>query len=271
MDPKTDGVMPPETDNVPHGTPPQGVPRPHKIYEGGLDPKRDPQVLEGKEALDELSDMGKVNAEWILRATRTPKIKWGSNVPKKMTWGNKNYASIYRGNTFVRFAPFVMKTDIESDQSWAQFYWNDFYDLPASWLPWERASLKVLWMPLDKSEYWAENLGGAKLHIRVDEHGRCQLPLFMKLNETERYKILKNNRQVGMALLLKARLTQYQKNKPNWMFYIIIVLIIGIVGMVAIFWWGNPHFFSNLFNSIGGFAKSLAPPGGFSPPSATKT
>lgn len=208
----------------------------------------------------ELEEMGE-HKKWIRKPIKSWKIRAGSKVPKKYTFTGGNYAEIYRGKSFIRFAPFLVKNDIESDNSWAQFTTDDFYGKNPSPWPWDWTSIKILWIPLDKSENFCETMAAGGFKIRVDESSKGQLPLYLKLTDDERQKILKNNRMVGMALLLKANLNGYEKPKTNWWFWGIIALIaIAAVSIWALWQIGA---FQGLINWINGISHSLSIP---SPP-----
>ena len=223
-----------------------------------------------EESPEEIIEMGSV-AAW-LKAVKSPVIKYGSTIPKKWEFRGGNYAEIYRGDTFIRYAPFVAKEDLESGQNWAEFSVYDFYDKKRSPLEyivlWPLAKTKILWMPLNKSPLYCDNVGGGGLKIKVDEYTKSQVPLYVRLPPTELAKELKNNRMIGFALLLKAQLQKYEKPRTNWGFWLVVgvaaFIAVGIGGLYII----NPHLFSgigtwfhNLFSGLSGFNNSLKPPG----------
>lgn len=208
-----------------------------------------PNVLSKNQSKEELQAMGK-NREW-LKPVESHTIKYGSKIPKTFEFKIGNYAEIYRGKTFMRFAPFVAKTDMESDQAWAEFTVFDFYGKKRGWWPWDLASTKILWIPLDKSEPFCEEIGGGGFKIKVDENSKGQVPIYINLNAEERQKILKNNRMVGQALLLKATLNQYEKPKTNWLFWGIIILVVLLVVAVWALWQtGMLNGIVNWFNGV---------------------
>lgn len=235
---------------------PQAQPKPQpeapKPPTDPFDVKTPPETNKatGEAAEEMMAEMGD-KGEWIKKPVKTWHIKYGSNIPKKFQFVKGNYAMIYRGRSFMRFAPFVAKNDIESDQSWAQFNIDDFFGKDPSPWPWDWTTIKILWIPLDKSAQYCETLGGGGYLIKVDESSKGQLPMYINMTEEERRAILKNNRMVGQALLLKATLNQYEKPKTNWWFWGII--LIGILAVVAI--WALWQ--TGLLNQIGNWFQGI--------------
>jgi hypothetical protein len=228
----------------------QGKPSKHLLENG---------ILEGNDAKAELAAMGP-SASW-LKSVKSNKIKFGSKIPKHFTFKTGNYAAIYRGDTFMRFAPFVAKNDLESDQWWMQFAIDDFFGKPKSWMPWDLPTTKIVWMGLDLSSDYCDNLGSGGRYVKVDESAKCQMPLYIRLSDEEKKKILKNNRMVAQALLLKSTLQKYEKPKANWLFYAVIGIVIIAVAAILMLYLINPHIFSGISNALSGITKTLLPPG----------
>jgi len=224
----------------------------------------EPQVLSEEESKNEEGKMGGAFS-WIREPAKSWVIKYGSKIPKTFEFTTGNYALLYRGNTFVRLVPFVAKNDLLSDQTWAEFRQQTYYNKPKSPWPWDWATHKILWMPLDKGPDYCDNVGGGGLLIKVDEHAKAQIPMRTKTTEEERQKILKNNRMNGMALLLKDRLQSYEKPKANWWFWFGVAMIVLVGAVIGLLYVLYPHAFNNIFSSIGksfgGLTKSFTPPG----------
>lgn len=218
-------------------------------------------VYTQKEAEIEKTEMGPVLL-W-LRSKVSRKINYGSLKSTRYEFKAGNYAEIYRGNGFMRYAPFVVKNDIESDSAWAQFTVNDFYGKKPSYWPWDWFTVKILWMPLDRSEPYAETMGTGGFKIKVEESSKAQLPLYLKLSPEERQNIIKNNRMVGMALLLKSQLQGYEKPKPNWNFYLLLAIILLIALITYFAWQGG--LLNGLINWINGLSKGISIPSQPSP------
>lgn len=224
----------------------------------------EPQILSEEESESEKRKMGDA-FNWIKKPIVSRVIKYGSRIPKTFEFTSGNIAMLYRGNTFIRFVPFVARNDLLSDQTWAEFKVNSYYNKPSSPLPWDWSTYKILWMGLDKGPDYCDNLGGGGLLIKVDEHAKAQLPLRFNLSEEERQKLLKNNRMNGQALLLKDRLQSYEKPKQNWWFWFFVIMGVMAVAVVVMLYFIYPNAFNNFFagitKSFSGIGKAFTPPG----------
>lgn len=227
---------------------------------GTYEESEDTHVMNIENSKKEYEDMGELG-EWIhKKPVKSSRIKYGSRIPKTFEFTAGNYAMLYRGDTFIRFVPFIARNDLLTDQSWAEFRINSYYNKPASWWPWNWASHKILWTGLDKSGDYADTIGGGGLLIKIDEHSKTQLPLRMKINDTERQTILKNNRINGKMLLLKTKLQNYEKPKTNWWFWGIIIIVVIFVAALVLVYAINPHIFSQIGSSLGGSPRASPPP-----------
>ena len=197
--------------------------------------------------------------QWLGAPINSYKIKYGEKQPRQYSFKSGNYAEIYRGDTFMRYAPFVMKTDIESDNSWAQFTTDGFYGKNPSMWPWDWPSIQIIWMPMDKSDNFCDKIGGGGYKIKVDEGAKCQLPIRINLEPGERLKMLMNNRMVGQGLLLKAQLNKYEKPQTNWMFWGILAL--GVLAIVALWALWQTGLLNGAFAWVGNLGKGLSIPG----------
>lgn len=206
------------------------------------------KVLEGKAAAREIRQMGNANAKWL------------KSEANGMNFKNRNIASIYRGDVWMRDVPFVLKNDYKMDLWWAIIDVHKFFGLSTPVWPWNWPSVKVLSIGLDLSEPYCENTGKDGRHIKIDEGAKCQLPMHITLSDTEKAKILKNNRMVGYGLLAKSTLEKLEKPRPNWIFWAIIGIIVIVVAGVIVLYATNPHIFTQLGQWFKNLGKTFMPP-----------
>jgi hypothetical protein len=240
------------------------------VEEKPIDDKRDvlPTGRPGRSLNDERSDMAKremgyANSQWIDKPMPVKKMFFGQTVvAKKMTFTRGNQGLIYRGNRCMRTAPFLCKTDSnDSNQAWAEFETHAFFGKNLSWWPWERASTKITYIPIKKTEDYMDTLNGDGFMMKFDEVSMSQLPMYVRYSKAKMAEIETDNRFIAQALLLKQRLQKLEKPKANWMFIgtiiIVLVVIAGIVGFFIVF----PNALPQLMNWISGSTSKLLPSG----------
>ena len=224
------------------------------------EPEENKQILSPEESAEEIAKYPKDAQDWLKNTEHSRPTKWGSKKAHVFSFSGNNYASLYRGKTFIRIIPFVKKTDLEAHLNWAQFYTNNWYDKPKEKLPWERAFLQIIWAPLNMSEDWAESIGGGGIHIKMDIDGQMQLPLYTRLTDDERAKLLKGNKMVGQALLLMAKFVSYTKKRVNIMFWVAISIVCGIGAIIILLFILFPNLGNQITGAFSGFANFIQPP-----------
>lgn len=231
-------------------------------------PQLDTTLSKGQEMATEASNvelkaMGPKLKNWVMRSVKSSSITSNDKAGKHYEYREGNYALIFRGDTFMRSAPFIAKTDLESRQSWAQFDSYKFFGKGRPMWPWEWPTTKIVFMGLNKTEDYSAKINGGGYLIRVDETAMTQVPLYVRLTKEALQTLILTNKMTAQDLLVWRMLNKYEKPRTNWIFYIIIVAAVGIIAMIIVLHAANPNIFNgitNFLNNIGGFTKSFSPP-----------
>ena len=162
--------------------------------------------LDAEHSSEKIAEMGKQNADWLAKPVKMKKLFFGNTVTaKQLTFTVGNMGLIYRGNRCMRTAPFVCRTDQnDSNQAWAEFETHSFFGKGLSWWPWERASTKITYIPLKKTEDYMDTLNGDGFLMKFDEVSMSQLPMYVRYSKTKMAEIETDNRFIAQALPAQA-------------------------------------------------------------------
>lgn len=223
--------------------------------------------LDAEHSSEKIAEMGKQNADWLAKPVKMKKLFFGNTVTaKQLTFTVGNMGLIYRGNRCMRTAPFVCRTDQnDSNQAWAEFETHSFFGKGLSWWPWERASTKITYIPLKKTEDYMDTLNGDGFLMKFDEVSMSQLPMYVRYSKTKMAEIETDNRFIAQALLLKQRLQKLEKPKTNWVFLGAILVPLLIIALIAGFFLVFPNAWPQLTHWLGSLTSNLGsnlkPPG----------
>ena len=229
-------------------------------------PKSGSSGAELNQLMSELAfkEMGTEKAKWLKGTVKLDTVKYGNvNTAKQIIFTKGNMADIFRGNTLMRTAPFIMKTDIESKHSWAEFESHAFYgkNPPPWYLPWERAKIKLVLVGINKNSEYCDKLNGEGYKIKVDENAIAQLPMYARYTKEQLDDLMEDGRHNSQVHILWRKITNLEKDKNNWMFIgiiiVIILVIVGIAGFLILF----PNAFAGIGTWFSHATSSLMPPG----------
>ena len=209
-------------------------------------------------------DMGEVNNDWLTKPVEMKDSLFFSHnlTAKYKNFTKGNQGLIYRGNRCMRTAPFILKTDDkDSNQAWAEFETHAFFGKNLSWLPWERVSTGITYVPVKKTEDYCDTLNGDGFMMKFDEVSRSQLPMHFKYSKEKMAEIESDNRFIAQNLLLKQRLQKLEKPHTNWVFILWIVVPLMIIAGIAGFFIMFPNAWTQLTSWFSGLSSSFMPPG----------
>ena len=191
----------------------------------------------------------KEKPNWLKNKNAANIISYNKAKPRKLLYYEGSYADVERNGVILRTIPFVWQTDIESNQSWA-FCWADqFYGTLRKqplW-PWRRVKRATVILPFNKGGEWTDPLLGGGFKAKFDENAQTQVPVRANYTKEQLDAFIEEGHHVSQNLLLYRQLQQYLKPKANWNFIVIIVvLILVVVGI----WFFATH--QQILSQIGG-------------------
>ena len=190
----------------------------------------------------------------IKKLKQVGEIRYNYNKPLKLNFRDGSYADIERNGVVLRTVPFVWQTDVESNQSWAFFWADQFYGTlrKQSTLPWRRVKRRTVIIPFNKGEHWTEPLIGGGFKARFDENAQAQIPVKADFDKAQLGEFIKEGQHISQNLLLYRQLQSYLKPKANWTFIAVLFVAIVLIAIGAWLFLTHPHFLSSLGGMFGG-------------------
>ena len=221
---------------------------------GVASPQENNTIPEVKPPSPETINAANAGLTEIKKLKQSDKISYNYAKSIKLNYKDGSYADIERNGVVLRTVPFVWKTDVESNQSWAFFWADQFYGTlrKQSTLPWRRVKRRTVIIPFNKGEHWTEPLIGGGFKARFDENAQAQIPVKADFDEAQLNEFIKEGQHISQNLLLYRQLQSYLKPKANWTFIAILVIAIVIIAVGAWLFLTHPHFLSSLGGMVGG-------------------